>query len=114
MIRSLSLIITSLLLTACATDFDRIYEGKYSWGSEVRSFSPCNSDTSYWVSFDWAGRDMHDFYVRHSRTAYPFMYVKFRGHLLDEQVDGFALGYDGLIRISEVQEYRFEIPPSCE
>ena len=42
------------------------------------------------------------------------MYIEFHGHLLNEKVDGFALNYDGLIRISEVREYSFAIPAACQ
>ena len=41
------------------------------------------------------------------------MYVEFRGQVLNETVDGFAKQYDGLIRISEVKKYSFEIPVQC-
>ena len=41
------------------------------------------------------------------------MYIEFRGQTLNEKVDGFALDYSGLIRISEVFQYTFNIPESC-
>ena len=104
----------SLSLQVCAVESDRIFEGKYTWGHEVHSFTPCGSDVSYWVSFDWAGQAMQDFYKRNFKTPYQTMYLKFRGHLLDEKVDGFAEQYDGLIRISEVKGYSFEQPINCQ
>lgn len=102
------------LQAALAADYDQIYEGKYAWGPEVQSFTLCNTKTSYWVSFDWAGIEMQEFYKAHRKEPYQEMYLKFRGHLLDEAVDGFAEDYDGLIRVSEVKEYSFEVPKSCK
>ncbi len=99
--------------TVNAVDFDSIFEGKYIWGHEVHSFTPCGSDVSYWVSFNWAGQVMQDFYENNVKAPYQPMYLKFRGHLLDEKMDGFAEQYDGLIRISEVKGYSFEQPIDC-
>ena len=112
-------IIISTIFLVCTTivsaaDYDKIYEGKYSWGPEVHSFTPCNNKTSYWVSFNWAGFEMHEFYKKNRKIGYQPMYVKFRGHLLDEVVDGFADQYDGLIHISEVKEYSLNLPSSCK
>ena len=110
------LLVTMLTFSASvgAANFDQTYEGKYSWGPEVESFTLCNSETSYWVSFAWAGIEMHEFYKKRRIEPYQFMYLKFRGHLLDEAVQGFAESYDGFIRISEVKEFSFELPTKCE
>ncbi|MEA1891635.1 MAG: hypothetical protein U9N33_02875 [Campylobacterota bacterium] len=43
-------------------EHDKIYEGIYSWGHEVHSFTPCNSKASYWVGYYFAGRQMNKFY----------------------------------------------------
>lgn len=93
---------------------ETIYEGMYVWGPEVESFTLCNSDTSYWVSFGWGGIDMHEYYQKNKKEPYQSMYLKFRGHLLDEIVDGFAEQYDGLIRISEAKAFSFELPSTCK
>jgi len=45
---------------------------------------------------------------------YQPIYLEFRGHLLDEVVDGFAVDYDGLIRISEIYHLGVPIPPDCK
>jgi len=113
--KKLTLLITLLLSQAiAAADFDQIYIGKYSWGPEVDSFTLCNSNTSYWVSFSWAGIEMHEFYKKNRKEPYQLMYLKFRGHLLDEVVDGFAERSDGLVRISEVKEFSFRLPETCK
>ncbi|MEA3522146.1 MAG: hypothetical protein U9R50_04160, partial [Campylobacterota bacterium] len=94
-------------------EHDKIYEGIYSWGHEVHSFTPCNSKTSYWVGYHFAGHQMNKFYKENHKKPYQSMYIKFRGHTLNEKVDGFAEQYDGLIHISEVKNYSFDIPRSC-
>ena len=110
------IILISLMFStvACAHDIDKTYIGKYTWGLEVESFTPCNSDISYWVSYNWAGSDMHKFYKENNKEPYQSLYIEFRGHLLNEKVDGFAVDYDGLIHISEVKQYSFELPKSCK
>ncbi len=102
-------------LKSASTTFehDEIYEGIYSWGHEVHSFTPCNSKTSYWVGYYFAGIEMNEFYRENHKKPYQSMYIKFKGHILNEEVDGFAQQYDGLIHISEVKNYSFNIPRSC-
>ncbi len=103
----------TLVLTSDTLERDKIYEGLYSWGHEVHSFTPCNSKTSYWVGFYFAGLQMNHFYKENHKKPYQGMYIKFRGRVLNEAVDGFAEQYDGLIHISEVKNYSFDIPKSC-
>jgi len=102
------------LLAACsATAPDRIYRGTYSYGHEVRSFKPCNEIEDYWVSFDWAGLAMQRFYEHNHKAPYQPLYIEFRGQVLNEAVDGFAEQSSGLMRISEVFSYTFEVPAGC-
>jgi len=104
----------SFSLPAVAADYDTIYKAKYSWGHEVNSVTLCNSKVTYWANFNWAGQEMLAFYKRHKKQPYQSLYITFRGHLLDEVVDGFAADYAGLMRISEVLDYSFEPIPSCQ
>ncbi|AMO55052.1 hypothetical protein GZ77_00395 [Endozoicomonas montiporae] len=93
---------------------EMVYRGYYTRGAEVHTFTPCKSDKTYWVSFDWAGREMSDYYKSNVSKPYEPMFIEFRGHLLNEQVDGFALEYDGLIRISEVKTFGFGEGNQCD
>jgi len=102
-----------LLAASCATSPERTYKGTYSYGHEVRSFKPCNEIEDYWVSFDWAGMEMQDFYEDSAKRPYQALYIEFRGQVLNEAVDGFAEQSSGLIRISEVLSYTFEVPTGC-
>lgn len=96
-----------------ANEYDKLHNGIYTWGPEVHSFKPCGSNTGYWVSFDWAGIAMQSYYKANKTKPYQAMYIEFRGHLLNEKVDGFASDYAGLMRISEVHRYSFIIPSEC-
>lgn len=105
--------LASVSFSLGAAEFDQVYEGLYSWGPEVHSFTPCGDETSYWVSFDWAGAEMHEHYKQYFDNPYQPMFIEFRGHILDEKVDGFAEEYDGLIRVSDVHRFTFDIPGRC-
>lgn len=92
---------------------DSEFRGVYTRGAEVEVFSPCDSDYSYWTSYNWAGIPLREFHIQNAREPYQGVYVRFRGQLLDEETDGFAEGYDGLVRISEVYEMKVAIPADC-
>lgn len=93
---------------------EKNYTGLYAYGPEVHSFKPCTVKKYYWVSFDWAGIEMHEYYKNFKKEPYQVMYVEFRGQILNEVIDGFALESAGLIRISEVTQYSFEVPAECK
>lgn len=111
----LTLIFIGLIaITTNAQGHERVYSGTYSWGPEVHAFKPCNSEEHFWVSFDWAGIEMQEYYKNNTKKPYQVMYLEFRGIELDEVVDGFAATYSGLVRISEVKKYTFEVPALCK
>src|SRR5688572_31225307 len=91
--------------SASATDIDDVFLGRYYWGAEVDSFRPCGQSDSYWVSASsWVQAPLIGLVKTQTEEPYKPVFVKFRGHFLDEVRDGFAAEYDGLIRISEVLE----------
>ena len=104
-----------LAQTALAGDCDRIYTGLYYRGAEVNSFHPCHSESTYWVSASsWVLNPVKSYLQRYTIMPYQPIYLEFRGHLLDEVVDGFAADYDGLIRISEIHHLGVAVPPDCK
>ena len=114
MLRIYSSISLTLLLVSCAAqNHEKTFRGTYSYGHEVQHFTPCNSDDVYWASFDWAGIEMHEHYKKTPKEPYQSMYIEFRGQVLNEIVDGFAEQTSGLVRISEVNYFTFEVPASC-
>lgn len=106
-------IVAFAFCSAGSLDYDRVYKGTYVWGAEVDVFAPCNADDEYWASYNWAGRKLVEFYKGKVKKPYKPIYVEFRGHMLDEEVDGFAENYDGLIHVSEVKVIEVEIPDEC-
>jgi hypothetical protein len=102
-------------LTASASDCDAVFSGRYYWGAEVDAFHPCGEATSYWVSASsWIQAPLIELVKAGSKQPYQPVFIRFRGHLLDEVRDGFAEDYDGLIRISEILEMRAELPADCQ
>ncbi len=106
--------LTCFSFIVSASNHEKLYSGTYFWGSEVHSFKSCNKNEVYWVSFDWAGNKMHEFYKKHSTKPYQAMYIEFRGQELNEVLDGFAIDYSGLLRISEVKKFTFDVPKQCK
>lgn len=93
---------------------DQQFSGTYVWGHEVHTFQPCDQDKVYWVSASgWVIADLREHYQSVSSEPYQPLLITFRGHILDEEVGGFASEYDGLIRISEVLERSTKVPPDC-
>jgi len=102
-------------LVTSGADFDKIYKGTYTWGHEVNVFQPCGSREAYWVSVSrWVQRHLLDFYKNTTIKPYQPIYIEFRGHLLDEEVGGFAADYAGLIRISGIKKGALDIPMECK
>lgn len=102
-------------LTGCsASGIDHIYKGEYTWGAEVNVFQQCAEEKVYWVSASSPIRgELIDFHNQSTSKPYESIYIVFRGHLLDEELDGFAKQYDGLIRISEIINKEAKIPVDC-
>jgi hypothetical protein len=111
------LLLTSLLcipLIVFSAGYDQLYSGRYIRGAEVDVFKPCGSHKVFWVSASsWVKGPLLDFYRSSTRKPYQAIYIEFRGHMLDEEVDGFAADYDGLVRISEIRKKTLVISPQC-
>lgn len=105
-------------MSVCAKNLlahDEEYRGILYWGHEVRDFSPCDSEKVYAVSgSSWVLGPLYDDMVNKKSSPYQTVYIIFRGHLLDEILDGFASKLDGLIRISKIRSYTFTIPSECD
>lgn len=94
---------------------DEEYRGLFFWGPEIKDFAPCGSEKVYAVSGSyWALNSLYDDANDRDNSPYKAVYIEFRGHLLDEVLDGFAIDLDGLIRISEIKSYKFKIPSECD
>ncbi len=102
-------------MVSIGAEYDTLYKGKYTWGAEVNVFQSCGSKKSYWVSASsWVQGPLLEFYKSSITNPYQPVYIEFRGHMLDEEVDGFAEDYDGLVRVSEIKKKTFRIPKECK
>ena len=110
----IAILLIASAINSVMAESEKVFKGTYIWGPEVHSFKPCNDKNDYWVSFDWAGVEMHEYYKGAMKDPYTPMYIEFRGQVLNEAVDGFAIDYAGLIRVSEVFKYTFKIPVECK
>lgn len=107
------LIVTALLLSSCKESTEQTYTAKYTWGHEVNSVALCNGKAAYWVDPSPAGKQVEQFYREQATRAYQPMYLTFRGHLVNRAPVGFEEDYDGIIHISDVDGYSFDLPESC-
>jgi hypothetical protein len=93
---------------------DQQFSGAYVWGHEVHTFQSCDQSEIHWVSASgWVIADLLQHYESFPGEPYEPLYITFRGHILDEEVDGFASDYAGLIRISEVLDWSATVPSAC-
>lgn len=114
LIGTLTLWISVVAMVASA-EYDQMYKGLLVWGPEVHTFQPCGQEAAYWVSASsWVIGPVIDYYRLQGSEAYGPIYIEFRGHLLDEILDGFAKDYSGLIRVSQVLSIDAKVPQGCK
>ena len=119
-----------LLASTPVSANEEIFSGAYNWTPDGPTlFNLCGSDKWFDVSSDWATQELHEFYGAYVEFmegassqfsnlgldgaiyAYPAIYVKFRGQVLDEEP--MMPSNDGGIRISEVIEMYTLFPDGC-
>jgi hypothetical protein len=109
-----------LLLAAApaAWSADSIFQGRFYWGHEVRSFQPCGSKASYWVQADEKTLQALRKRVESSRPPqggpYRPIYLEAAG-VLDtaSRREGFARDHDGLFRLSKLARVSNTVPKEC-
>ncbi|MCW8935150.1 MAG: hypothetical protein OQK98_10535 [Gammaproteobacteria bacterium] len=101
-----------LLLQACNTQADvsnktSTHAGYYVYGVEVNVFQPCNKKDTYWVT----GSEKllsHLVNTHEKLTTKPYenIFIKFTGSYSAKALDGFAIDYEGQVKIDKVLELR--------
>ncbi len=106
-----------LVLLAPLTGFaapDTKFDGAYTWGHEVNTFQSCGDSQVYWVSASAPVLDqLKSYHDSVPGAPYRSIYVSIRGEYLDEELDGFAAQYDGLIQVREVLSWDPDVPLEC-
>jgi hypothetical protein len=103
---------------ACAPN--RIYEGIYTWGAEVETFSPCGTGgKEWWVSTTepiW--EQLRNDTMRLTTEPYEGIYVKvtgnYAGPATEETGGAFSTQYEGLFKVTKVWLTRKTADADCK
>jgi hypothetical protein len=91
--------------------------GHYTWGHEVRTFTPCGSKQTFWVVGDAALlqplQDASATLGQARGKPYQPVYVEVSATAQGKATDGFAADYDGVYRFVGVQVVNSQSPVDC-
>lgn len=79
------------------SDGEQIEQGMYVYGHESRVFTPCNTDTTYWLSPESNSlAALEAIYIERTRSSEPYtpIYIVLSGFVTDSSTDGFAADFD--------------------
>lgn len=92
--------------------------GIYTWGSEVETLSPCNSNKTYWLEGDEKLlAPLQELAIQKAdaaNEAYQPIYVEVLVSDAGRATDGFAVDYDGLMQLQAVQAASARVPADCK
>ena len=109
-------LIISVFFIACTNSKNIEFEGLYTYGHEVSSFSICNDEKIYWLN----GKDIKTIEDKSLSLAFlrskPYqpIYVKFSGSFENRKMIGFEDNYDGLIYLDNLKSSDDKIPLFCK
>lgn len=111
------LIMVLILDSACTSE--RVYEGIYTWGAEVETFSPCGTGKDWWViTEETLSHQLSSAHRNLTSEPYEGIYVRVIGFYAgpaDEDTAGyFATQYEGLFRINKVLSIRKQSASDCK
>ena len=85
-------------------------KGQYIFGHEVSSFKPCHQEKVYWLAGEeTVVNQLQNDYQNLSLTTYQPAFLQAEGHFTHENLDGFALDYDGVFNIDKVLTLKEDI-----
>ena len=95
-----------------------LVKGIYTWGSEVETFSPCNTNKTYWLEGSDAMlvplQEMALKKADANNEAYQPIYVELQAAQAGKATDGFAADYDGLMQLHQVVHASSKVPADCK
>lgn len=94
-----------------------LLKGIYTWGPEVETIAPCNSEKTFWLEGnDTLLAPLQDLALQKAdkvNEAYQPVYVEIRASDAGKATDGFAVEYDGVYHLEQVISSSAEIPAHC-
>lgn len=104
-----------LLLAGCGDQRrSTLYAGHFTWGHEVRAFRICNSEEEFWLrARPEILLALRDFVEKQTAEPYTPIYLVFSGFPLDEEPQGLAADYGGVIQAVDIITLKKEAPPDC-
>ena len=95
-----------------------LIRGVYTWGAEVETLSPCNTDKTYWLEGNEAMlaplQEMAMKKADAANVAYQPIYVEVQASYAGQATDGFAVDYDGVMQLQAVQASSNTVPADCK
>ena len=109
---------TSTGAASAANGSSKLVKGIYTWGAEVETLSPCNTDKTYWLE----GREellapLQDLAMKKAdaaNEAYQPIYVEAQIVYAGQATDGFAVDYDGVMQLQAVKIASGNVPSQCK
>ena len=103
---------------SAANGSSKLVKGIYTWGAEVETLSPCNTDKTYWLE----GREellapLQDLAMKKAdaaNEAYQPIYVEAQVVYAGQATDGFAVDYDGVMQLQAVKIASGNVPSQCK
>ena len=88
--------------------------GYYIYGHEVNTFQPCDKEGTFWViSSNEELEVLRKEYLNYASKPYDEVFIEITGHYLDKPSDGFAMDYDGQIRVEKLLTIRIKSDSDC-
>lgn len=95
-----------------------LMQGVFFWGPEVETFSPCNTNQTFWLDGEPEQlaplEDMAMEKADQANEAYQPVYVEIHATQMGPATDGYAVEYDGVLALQQVVKLSPEVPSTCK
>jgi putative lipoprotein len=84
---------------------DTIYKGNYVYGHESRTFTPCGSENTYWISpKSGSNAALKAIYEEKTRDLEPYtpIYIVLNGTLADGPAEGFGADFEYALEVNTI------------